>query len=221
MKIPAMTKTYGKRIVADTPELVLESGRITAVIGPNGSGKSTFSRMAAGVLAPDDRHTAFEKDRTVRYMPQKSYPFRMSVRQNIMLSGGEPARAEKMMEALGLDGLLHQRIRSLSGGETAKIAFIRVLMKPCDLLILDEPTAAMDMESAITSERLLKDYLEETGCSVLLVTHDLQQARRLADDALFFYQGKLCERGSAAKVLFEPDDEVTRRFLNYYGSSKG
>ena len=121
------------------------------------------------------------------------------------------------MAALGLTHLANQRAGGLSGGEAARMALGRVLMRPCQLLILDEPTASMDMESAILAERLVLNYRDGTGCAVLLITHDLQQARRLADEALFFHAGRLWEAGPARKVLFSPELPETRRFLEFYG----
>ena len=217
MKLASCSKTYGGRTVLRCPALELAPGRLCAAIGPNGSGKSTYARLAAGVLAPDGGGRVADGESAVRYMPQKSFPFRMSVEENLRLFGGDGQRAERLMEALGLGGLRRQRARSLSGGETARMALARVLMQPCGLLILDEPTAAMDMESAIAAERLVDEYREECGCAVLLVTHDLSQARRMADDALFFYRGELWERGAAETVLCSPEREETRRFLEFYG----
>lgn len=75
----------------------------------------------------------------------------------------------------------------------------------------------MDMEAAILAERLVLEVRRETGCAVLLITHDLQQARRMADKALFFYRGELWESGPAARVLYTPDRPETRRFLDFYG----
>lgn len=217
MKIPALKKSYGKRTVLNSPELCLEPGKIYAAIGPNGSGKTTFARIVAGVLGADGQAFVPEEGTVIRYMPQKSYPFRMSVQQNILLTKGDPEKAKELMKALNLENVQRQKISSLSGGETAKMAFLRVLMQPCDLLILDEPTAAMDMESAITAEKLLADYCTSCGCAVLLITHDLFQARRMADEVLFFHQGELAEQGKAADVLYHPANEMTRRFLDYYG----
>lgn len=217
MKIPAFTKTYGKRMVLNSPELDLEKGKIYAAIGANGSGKTTFARIAAGVLSADQLAFVPETGTVIRYMPQKSYPFRMSVQQNILLTKGDPQKAKELMKALNLENVQRQKISSLSGGETAKMAFLRVLMQPCDLLILDEPTAAMDMESAITAEKLLQEYRASCGCTVLLITHDLFQARRMADEVLFFHEGELAEQGKAADILYHPEDEKTRRFLDYYG----
>lgn len=97
------------------------------------------------------------------------------------------------------------------------MSLARVLMKPAKLLILDEPTSSMDMESAIAAEQLIRDYLKETGCSVFFVTHDLSQARRMASDALFFFHGELLETGPAEKILYTPERSETARFLDYYG----
>ena len=161
-----------------------------------------------------------EKAVTIGYMPQRSYPFRLTVRRNILLSGGTPERAEELMEALGLTHLANQRAGGLSGGEAARMALGRVLMRPCQLLILDEPTASMDMESAILAERLVLNYRDGTGCAVLLITHDLQQARRMADEALFFCGGQLWESGPAERVLFVPERPETGKFLEFYGGER-
>ena len=169
MRIAAFSKTYGDRTVLRTPELELIKGKIYAVIGPNGSGKSTFAKIIADVLTSDQKIPLITDEEVVRYMPQKSYPFRMSVEKNILLSGGDPEEAKHMMEILNLSALSRQKISSLSGGETAKMALVRVLMRPCDLLILDEPTAAMDMESAMAAEKMVRDYRDRSGCTVLFI----------------------------------------------------
>ncbi len=217
MKINACSKTYSGRTVLSCPALELESSHIYAAIGPNGSGKSTFAKLIAGVLKSDLGGTVAERPSGIRYMPQKSFPFRMSVEKNIILAGGDSKRASELMEKLHLSGISHQRAKSLSGGETAKMSLARVLMQPSELLILDEPTSAMDMESAIIAEELIRTYSEETGCTVLFVTHDLSQARRMATDALFFFHGELLEAGPAGKILHDPERPETRKFLEYYG----
>ena len=219
MKIAACSKTFGTRKVLSCPELEFGAGRICAIVGPNGSGKSTYARLAAGVLTPDSGGRILESNTVVRYMPQKSYPFRMTVEKNICLFGGDQKRAEMLMEALSLTHVRHQRARALSGGETAKLSLARVLMEPCELLILDEPTAAMDMESTIAAEKLVDTYRKDVGCAVLLVLHDLAQAKRMADDALFFLQGELCEKGEAKDLFVHPKKQETRRFLEFYGVS--
>ncbi|MDE7260831.1 MAG: ATP-binding cassette domain-containing protein [Oscillospiraceae bacterium] len=217
MKINACTKTYGGRTVLRFPGLELEPGKLCAVVGANGSGKSTFAKLLSGVVPPDGNVRVLETPVSLRYMPQRSYAFRLTVRRNILLSGGTVEQAERLMGALGLTSLADQRAGGLSGGETARMALARVLMRPCELLILDEPTASMDMESAILAERLVSACRAETNCTVLLITHDLQQARRLADKALFFHSGQLWETGPAARILFTPEKPETKRFLEFYG----
>lgn len=221
MRINACTKTYGGRTALRFPGMDLEPGKIYAVIGPNGSGKSTFARLVSGAARADGGVPPLAAPASLGYMPQKSYAFRLTVRRNVLLSGGEPERAEALMEALGIAHLAGQRATGLSGGETARMALARVLLRPCQLLILDEPTASMDMESAILAEDLILACRRETGCAALLITHDLQQARRLADEALFFHGGRLLERGPAERVLFSPEEPETRRFLEFYGGKSG
>ena len=204
MKIQAFTKTYGDRRVLDFPGIALEPGKIYGVIGANGSGKSTFARVLAGVIPADRAGNKLEPGLTVGYMPQKNYAFRMSV------------RAEQLMERLQIAHLARERADRLSGGETARMALARLMMGRFDLVILDEPTAAMDMESSSLAEGLILDYCRETGCALVLVTHSLQQARRVADEAMFFCAGQLLEQGEKEKLLYTPEREETRRFLDFY-----
>jgi len=217
MKIAPFTKTYGGRRVLDMPGLELKQGSIYAIIGANGSGKSTMARILAGALTSDGGGSPLEKGISVGYMPQKSYAFRMTAEKNILLRGGDEKRAKELMQRLGIQSLAKNRADRLSGGETARMALARLMMGSYDLVILDEPTAAMDMESTALSEELIKDYRKETGCTLLLVTHSLRQARRLGDEAIFLHCGEIWEQGPVEKVLFSPEREETAKFLDFYG----
>ncbi|MGN0791468.1 MAG: ATP-binding cassette domain-containing protein [Christensenellales bacterium] len=217
MKIIPFTKTYDGRTVLDMPELELTEGSIYAVIGANGSGKSTMARILAGALPCDSGSPVLDRAVSVGYMPQKSYAFRMSAEKNMLLSGGNAKKAKELMERLGIISLARNRADKLSGGETSRMALARLMMGKYGLVILDEPTAAMDMESTALSEELIRDYCRETGCTLLLVTHSLRQARRLGDEAIFLHEGKLWERGSVEKVLFAPEKPETAQFLEFYG----
>ena len=216
MKTTAFSKTYNRRVVLELPGLELPEGRITAVIGPNGSGKSTFAKVLAGIERSDEKKPVLTGV-SVGYLPQKSFPFRMSTEKNILTNGNDPARAAKLMEALDIDALAGQSAKKLSGGETARMALCRILMNRYDLLILDEPTTAMDMESTLTSEKLFRATCEEQGCAILLITHSISQARRIADRVLVLHQGRLVEQGVCSQVLNQPEQEQTRRFLEFYG----
>ena len=215
MKVPALTKTYDGKQVLNTPEIELEDGLVYALIGTNGCGKSTFAGILAGVNDADVSWKA-PKEIAIGYMPQKNYAFRMSVLHNMMLSGGGKDKAMALLEDFGIADLARNNAAALSGGETARMAMARLLMQQYDLVILDEPTAAMDVTAALQAEEILMRYHKETGCTVLLVTHSLKQARRLADKVLFLKEGKLVEFGEAHKVLDNPQMSETKEFLDFY-----
>jgi len=216
MKISAFSKTYEGRCVLDFPGMELTSGKIYAVIGANGSGKSTFAKILSGILSADKKGNQLSVG-TIGYMPQKNYAYRMSTRANILLCGKDAARADKLMEAIQIRHLENKRADKLSGGETARMALARLMMKRYDVVLLDEPTAAMDMETTLLSEKLIVDYVRETGCALILVTHSLQQARRIADEVWYFHKGKLLEAGAKEQMLHTPQIAETRQFLEFYG----
>ena len=216
MKILPFAKSYEARCVLDFTGLELQPGKIYAVIGANGSGKSTFVKILAGVLKAD-RSGRFLETASVGYMPQKNYAFRMSTRANVLLNGKDQARADALLNAIQLSDLANKRADRLSGGETARMALARLMMKRYDVVLLDEPTAAMDMETTLLSEKLIAQYVRETGCALILVTHSLQQARRIADAVLYFHKGRLLESGPKEQVLYEPTAPETRQFLEFYG----
>ena len=216
MKISAFSKTYEDRRVLDFPGMELTPGKIHAIIGANGSGKSTCAKILAGTI-PADKRGRHTEGGTVGFMPQKNYAFRMSTRDNLLLNGKDPARAEQLMDAIQIRHLENKRADKLSGGETARMALARLMMKSYDMVLLDEPTAAMDMETTLLSEKLIAGYVKETGCALVLVTHSLQQARRIADEVWYFHKGLLLEAGPAEKLLSDPEKGETRQFLDFYG----
>ena len=218
MKMRALTKTYGKRRVLTMPAYTFEPGKIYAVIGANGSGKSTLAKILAGLIKADGKTPPFEdKPGAVGYLPQQAYAFRMSVGANIRLAGNDDKRAAKLMEALQIAHLEKERADRLSGGEKARLAMARIMMKPFDMLILDEPTTSMDMESTILSEELIRTYLKDTGACIILITHSLSQARRMADKVLFLDHGDLIEEGEGDQVLNHPGNALTAKFIEMYG----
>ncbi len=216
MKLFPFSKTFDGIKVLDFPGLELKSGTIYAIIGANGSGKSTFAKVLAGIQKadqPEKHHDA----QSIGYLPQKHYAFRMSTKKNLRLNGTDEDRADALMEAMQISHLSGKPAYRLSGGETARMALCRLMMRKYDLVVLDEPTAAMDMEATSLAETMILDYVRETACTLILITHSLQQARRIADVILYFHKGELVEYGRKETVLSTPKDDRTKRFLDFYG----
>lgn len=210
-----LRKSYNGRCVLELDDLSLEKGKIYAVIGSNGSGKSTLAKLTAGMIEPDGGRTE-KQGISIGYMPQRSFAFRMSLRKNMLINGDDPDRAQELLGALKLEHLSEAKAKRLSGGETARMALARLLMRDYELLVLDEPSSAMDIESTLLAEKLIRDYRDRTGCAVLIVTHAINQAERIADEVLFLSEGKLIERGSPEKLIRHPENEITRRFIEFY-----
>lgn len=222
LKINPFSKTYDNRTVLSFPEFLLKKGTIYAVIGANGCGKSTFAKILSGTLAPDSVKKAIRDVQiSVGYLPQKPYAFHMSLFKNLMINAAEDKqsaklRAEKLLSDLSLIHLSDKQAISLSGGETARMALARLMMKDYDLFILDEPCAAMDIPSTLQTETLITEYCKKTGSAFIIITHSLQQAKRIADEVLFFHEGTLMECGPAAQVLSNPKKNETRQFLEFF-----
>ena len=197
MILPALKKTYNGKTVLDIPETGIRDGSITAICGHNGSGKSTLGKILAGIIKEDSGKT-LSSDLSVGYMRQASLPFRMSVRRNLLLNADKHLskkekneRAEMLMDAIGLKEYASVNAARMSGGQTERMALARILMKNYDLLILDEPTASMDQEAIPAAEKLICEYRDRTGCTILLITHSPEQAERLADTVLTLKDGKI------------------------------
>ena len=191
MKTTAIRKTYKGRLVLDMPSLDLEGGKVYSIVGANGSGKSTFAKILAGIVDADEGEDALAG---VGYMAQKSYAFNMSLEKNILINGEDKERCQKLMEALNISHLASNKAKTLSGGETAKMALARIMMKDYRVLILDEPTAAMDRESVSLAEELIKEYCKQTQCVTILITHSLEQAKRMSAEIIEIDYGKIIKR---------------------------
>lgn len=215
MTLQNLRKSYNGRTVLDIGSLELEGGKIYAVIGANGSGKSTMAKIAAGIIDPDGAKAGKSKPQT-GYMPQKSFAFRMSLRKNMRINGRDDEREKELLKALKIEHLAEAKAKRLSGGETARMALARLLMRDYELIVLDEPCSAMDIESTLLAENLIRDYRDRTGCTVLIVTHSISQAERIADEVLLLSGGKLIERGTPEKLIDHPESEITRKFIDFY-----
>jgi molybdopterin-binding protein len=199
---------YGTRCALDIEALELPAAGITAVVGPNGSGKSTLLRLLAFLLPPTTGAVAL-RDRTVdrdtrdltvlrrqvTYVAQMPLLFRSSVRANVaygLRARGEPAgeRVDAALEAVGLQGFAERAAQRLSGGEAQRVAIARALAIDPPALLFDEPTANLDRGTIPLVESLLR-RLGEAGKTIVLTSHNLEQAYRLSHRVVALAAGRL------------------------------
>lgn len=212
--IKSLKKLYGDRTVLDTESFSINEGETVVLIGPNGSGKSTLLKILASVIGPTEGE--FNFGGKVLYMPQNSVAFNMSVMKNLIYSmeKADAKRCEQVLEQLKLSHLKHKNAKGLSGGERQRLAFGRIMVNECSLLLLDEPTSAVDVEGAAIIEKALCEYKERTGCTVIMSTHSPSQAKRVADRIIMLNRGRIEEMGEAQKILTNPASEWGRKFID-------
>ena len=222
----------GARIVLKVDQLQIARNEVLAVIGPNGAGKSTLLLSLARLLRPEQGEIIFnghpvtdEPDlayrRRIALVLQDPLLFDTSVFENVA-SGlrfrGMPTneitpRVEKWLAQLGIAHLAKRRSNELSGGEGQRVSLARALVLEPELLLLDEPFAALDPP---TRNRLLDDLrriLPESGTTTIFITHNLPEARQLAGRMAIIIDGRLRQTGSVHEILSTPADEDVRSFL--------
>lgn len=223
-----VVKEYEGRKVLDLDKLVIENGTLCGIIGPNGAGKSTLLNLIAGLIKPTSGSlmygeskelTAPQKRMTLVF--QSPYLMHTTVEKNIAyplkLRGWSTekieSRVEELTRELGLTEFRKQKSWKLSGGEIQKVALARALSFRPELLLLDEPTANVDPMTTAEIERMLKKINETEGTTVVLVTHNLVQAKRVCKQIIFMNQGKVVEYGKSENILSNPKQDLTKRFI--------
>ena len=180
-------KTYNNQVVLDLTNFSIENGKITAITGPNGSGKSTLARILAGIISSDDK--TINCKMKVAYLPQKPYVFDLTLEKNILINGGDREKCEKLINSFGITYLKSKRAKGFSGGEQQKLALARLMTKDYDLVILDEPTSAMDEKSQNVAEKIILEYAKNK--TLVIITHDKSQISKIADKTIFMNNGKI------------------------------
>jgi len=213
----------GGRRLLDRVTLDLAPDGLTVLLGPNGAGKSLLLKVLHGVLAPTQGHVTWSgipaKDATAHqaFVFQKPVLLRRSVKANlefVLRARGKPRdRALPLLEHVGLAQKARLPARLLSGGEQQRLALARALATHPDVLFLDEPTSNLDPASVLLIERIVSDA-RDRGVRVFFVTHDIGQARRLADDVVFLHQGRVVEQAPAHRFFPVPSAQAARDHLD-------
>lgn len=192
---------------------------MVAVLGPNGAGKSTLIHMLAGAITPTEGNVIVDDSLRIGWSSQRTtIDWYLNVRQNVEIGGRmyglgrreSRSRAISLLERFQLANLVNNDVSMLSGGQQQRIQVARTLMSDPDILLLDEPTASLDVESSEAVLGFLRERTK-TGALVLVSSHDLGLLERYCDDVLFVLDGQIVAHQSMPAFLkrFNPGDTIT------------
>ncbi len=198
----------GGRWLVRGVDLEVARGEIVTLIGPNGSGKTTTVRAAIGAIRNDEGTVARAKGLRVGYVPQKltvDWTLPLTVSRLMALTRAYPeSETEAALATVGIQHLAHAAVQSLSGGEFQRALLARAMLGKPDLLVLDEPVQGVDFSGEAALYELIARMRDETGCGVLLVSHDLHLVMA-ATDTVICLNGHVCCRGTPQSVAASPE----------------
>ena len=231
-RLQNVTKVYEGRCVLEVENLSIHRGEIFAVVGPSGAGKSTLLRLLNFLEPPthgrihflDAEFSASQPmplayRRRVTTVFQRPILLNRSVWANVSYGLGlhgkrdQTDRIEQAIEQVGLRNFTRQRARTLSGGEAQRVALARAIVLQPDVLLLDEPTANLDPYNVGLIEEIVQQLYQEVGTTLVLVTHNVFQARRLSDRVAFILGGEIIEVGETERLFIQSQDPRTGAFV--------
>lgn len=221
---------YGNREVLNIPAYTFAAGEATAIVGPSGAGKSTLLRLLNFLERPDSGQILFDSHpqpadppiavrRRITTVFQRPILLRRSVAANLAyglrLRGQAADRSllEQWLEKIGLSGRGDELAVKLSAGEMQRIALARAMILEPDILLLDEPTANLDPANVALIEQLIGEDQQARQTTVVMVTHNLFQARRVGSHLLVLIEGQISDAGPADRLFDQPANRSTAAFL--------
>ena len=198
----------GKRQILHDVSFDLEAGQITTIIGPNGAGKSSLVHIVIGLNTSFEGEIIRQPGLRMGYLPQHTRinPL-MPITVRRLMSLTRRVSEQDMLQALkktGVQGRVDQQVKDLSGGETQRVMLARTLLGKPDLLVLDEPTAGVDVTGEVQMYELISQIRDEIGCAILMVSHDLHLVMSKTDQVLCLNQ-HLCCSGKPESVSKHPE----------------
>jgi tungstate transport system ATP-binding protein len=231
-RLQEVCKEYGERSVLRVQSLKIKRGEVFAVVGPSGAGKSTMLRLLNFLESPTSGRIRFlevefsanqpmplQHRRRVTTVFQRPVLLNRSVLANVgyglSLRGRRKASVEiaNALEQVGLQHLIRQRARTLSGGEAQRVALARAIVLRPDVLLLDEPTANLDPYNVGLIEKIVTNLNREQGTTLVLVTHNIFQAKRLAHRVALMLDGQIVEVADVEAFFDSPQDPRTAAFV--------
>jgi tungstate transport system ATP-binding protein len=215
----------GAVTILDRITLILASGPPTILVGPNGSGKSTLLRTAMGLMTPSQGRVtwggredipptrrAIVVQRPTMLRRTASGNIRYALRASTIARAEQQSRIDELLALVGLEALADRPARRLSGGEQQRLALARALARDPTILFLDEPTASLDPAATKAIEDIVRE-VSQRGIKVVMATHDLGEARRLAGDIVMLHRGRVIETGPASSFFNTPQTGEAKTFL--------
>lgn len=198
----------GGRWLVRNVEFDIARGEIVTLIGPNGSGKSTTARAAIGVLKPDEGSVTRLPGLRVGYVPQKlsiDWTLPLTVARLMSLTAAHNAsEIAAALASVGISHLAGAEVQALSGGEFQRALLARAILRKPDLLVLDEPVQGVDFAGEVALYDLIGRIRDETGCGILLISHDLHVVMA-STDTVICLNGHVCCRGTPQSVAASPE----------------
>ena len=220
-----LSKSFGAVNAVSDLSIALNKSSITAILGGNRAGKTTTLSMLLGLLLPtsgqieifgkdfiSDRYPALS--RMNFSSPYVDLPQRLTVRENLLVYAKlyglrQPdVSVDKMLQTFQLEEFSERRLRKLSAGQKTRVSLAKALINKPELLLLDEPTASLDPETAGWVRKLLQDYQEEEGATILLASHDMKEVEQLCQKVILLRKGELVEKGSPSELLTKYDRQT-------------
>ena len=199
----------------------IPQGKITVILGPNGAGKSIFLKLCHGLIDPSDGEITFASDNSVSAMVfPKPILLRRTVLENMLyVLELSTERNENLIDAamnalreFSMDKYADHQARLLSSGEQQRLSLIRALLLKPKILYLDEPTSNLDPTATAKLESMIADS-RQNGVTIIMATHDMMQARRIAEHIIFIENGSVLENSSADLFFSSPKNERAKRFI--------
>lgn len=200
VKISGVSKYFGQHQVLHHIDLTIPEGQFVAIVGRSGCGKSTLLRLLAGLehategelLVGGEQVQGIKEGTTVMFQDSRLLPWKTAIDNvGIGLQGDWRPGAEQALQQVGLDGRQHDWPHALSGGQKQRVALARALVRKPRLLLLDEPLSALDALTKLEMQQLIASLWETQRFTTLLVTHDVNEAVRLADRIVLIDQGRI------------------------------
>jgi len=191
VSVKDLTREFDGRVVIGGLDLEIAPGEFVALLGQSGCGKSTLLRILAGLDTQISGDVTVPRRRAVAFQAPRLLPWKRVWRNVVLGLPGRPdrERALRYLDEVGIAARAGAWPKTLSGGEAQRVSLARALVREPDLLLLDEPFGALDALTRVKAQQLVADLWQRHGCSVLLVTHDVEEALRLADRVLVMRDG--------------------------------